>query len=98
MKWLEVLEEIRSKKKQFMNKIIDETDLDSDSAGLLHLIASISSGDQFVEPEKLKPELGKVGVNLFDPIVTKSIQTLYEKGFVRLGISLNTKSNDEPRL
>ena len=61
----------------------------------MHLIASISIGNQFVEPEKLKPELGKVGVNLFDPTVTKSIQTLYEKGFVRLGIALNTESQDE---
>ena len=97
MRWIEVLEEIRSKKSIFMNKIIDETDLDSDAAGLLHLIASISTGDQFIEPEKLTPELGKVGVNLFDPKVTKSIQTLYEKGFVRLGISLNTESQDESR-
>ena len=78
-----------------MKTIIDETDLDTDSAALLHLIASISIGNQFVEPEKLKPELGKVGVNLFDPTVTKSIQTLYEKGFVRLGIALNTESQDE---
>lgn len=95
MKWDEVLKEIRNKKKIFLKTIIDETDLDTDSAALLHLIASISIGNQFVEPEKLKPELGKVGVNLFDPTVTKSIQTLYEKGFVRLGIALNTESQDE---
>ena len=95
MKWIEVLEEMRNKKKEFLKKIIDETDLDSDSAGLLHLISSITVSEQFIEPEKLKPELGKAGFNLFDPQVTKSIQILYEKGFVKLGIALKTDLQNE---
>jgi hypothetical protein len=95
MKWVEIESEIKEKKKEFMNQIIQEIELDKDSAGLLRLISEISNGDEFVEPDRLKPELGKVGVKLFDPQVTKSVQTLYEKGFVRLGIAINNRKAED---
>ena len=58
MKWNEMLKELKIKKNEFMNKVINEIDLDVDSAALLKLISEISTGVEFVDPDKLKPELG----------------------------------------
>ena len=95
MNWIDMLNQLKERKAEFMDKIIQEINIDKEAAGLLKLVSDLSSGNEFVDPEKLKPELGRVGVNLFDPKVTKSIQTLYEKGFIRLGIALNTESKWE---
>lgn len=94
MKWIEMLDQIKNKKKELMNKVISEINLDKDSANLLSLISEITRGDEFIEPDKLEPKLGKMCIKLFDPSMTKAVQSLYEKGFVRLGIALN-KNQEE---
>jgi hypothetical protein len=93
MKWNEMLTELNRQKIELVDKVVNEMGLDSESVELLKLISEISSGGEFVGPEELKPYLEKVGIKLFDPSLTKAIQNLYEKGFVKLGIALNTNQN-----
>lgn len=93
MNWNEMLLDLNKKKIEFVDKVIDELGLDRESGALLKLISEISSGGEFVGPDKLVPHLEKVGVKLFDPSLSKAVQNLYQKGFVKLGIALNTKSD-----
>ncbi len=90
MTWIKMVNELNRRRDVFMKKIIQELDIDRGSAGLLQLVSDVSSGKDYVDPGKLEPGLNKVGNNLFDPAVTKSVQILYEKGFVKLGIALNS--------
>lgn len=93
MNWNEMKKELKEKKKNLIEETIKEIQLDNDSAALLKLISDLSHGNEFIEADQIRNKLDQIGVKLFDASVTKAVETLYKKGYVKLGIALSTDSS-----
>lgn len=92
--WTDIYKEIRQSKRNLIIEITKELGFDRDTTYFLSMVAELSEGEEFVDPKKLQDKLDEIKVSLFDPTITKAVQALFEKGYIKLGIKLNTDEKD----